>query len=54
VSLSHDARVLGDVSTALVIAGLAAAGAGVYLWRTSETSAQVVPAGAGVAVAGRF
>jgi hypothetical protein len=54
VSLSHDARVLGDVSTALVVVGLAAAGAGVYLWKTSESAAQVVPDRAGVAIVGRF
>lgn len=58
VTLSHDARVLGDVSTALVIAGLASAGVGLWLWHVESSSAQLVPtAGAspvGVALAGSF
>ncbi len=57
VTLSHDARVLGDVSTALVVAGLATVGAGWYLWH-GASSAQIVPsAGAtpvGLAVTGSF
>jgi hypothetical protein len=60
VTLSHDARVLGDVSTALVIAGLASAGVGLWLWHVESSSAQIVPtggatsAGAGLAIAGSF
>jgi hypothetical protein len=55
---SHHAVVLGDVSTAIVVVGLAAAGAGVYLWRTGSSAAVVTPSAgtdqAGVSVVGRF
>ncbi|HUJ60131.1 MAG TPA: hypothetical protein VLX92_16610 [Kofleriaceae bacterium] len=52
--LSHHAAVLGDWSTGLVVAGLAAAGAGLYLWRTSSSQAIVTPQGAGVALTATF
>ena len=42
-ALSHDASVLGDVSTALVVVGLAATGVGLYLWHRSASNAHVVP-----------
>jgi tetratricopeptide (TPR) repeat protein len=55
---SHHAVILGDISTVVVGVGLAAAGAGVYLWRTSSSTAVVAPrAGTdqvGVSVVGRF
>ncbi len=53
---SHSAVVLGDVSTVLVIAGAVPLVAGVYLWRTSSSSATVAPAaaGEGVSIIGSF
>jgi hypothetical protein len=56
---SHTAIVLGDVSTVLVIAGaIPAAVGGLYLWRTSGSSAVVVPTatpeGGGAAIVGSF
>ncbi len=57
-SLSHEARTLGDVSTGVVIAGLASAGVGLYLWRSATSSAVVTPRAdrdqVGVAVSGQF
>jgi hypothetical protein len=58
-SASHSAVVWGDVSTALVIAGaIPAVVGGVYLWRTSRSSAAIVPAaspeGGGAVIVGRF
>ncbi|HEY5922312.1 MAG TPA: hypothetical protein VIV11_11605 [Kofleriaceae bacterium] len=40
---AHTAVVLGNISTVVVIAGLASAGVGYYLWRTSASSATIVP-----------
>jgi hypothetical protein len=58
VSSSHDAAILGDVSTALCVVGLASAGVGFYLWHTSSGSAVIAPhAGtdsAGISVSGAF
>jgi hypothetical protein len=56
---SHTAVELGDVSTVLVIAGaIPAAVGGLYLWRTSGSSAVVVPTagpeGAGAVIVARF
>src|SRR5262249_10355846 len=55
---SHHAVILGDISTAVVVVGLAAAGAGVYLWRTGSSSAVVAPSAgtdhASVSIVGRF
>jgi len=57
-TLVHDARIEADISTALVIAGVAAAGAGLYLWHTSSSSAALAPGvgpdRVGLAIAGRF
>jgi hypothetical protein len=54
---SHHAVVLGDVATVLVIAGVVPVGAGLYLWKTAGSSAQVtaqVGDHPGVVVAGSF
>jgi tetratricopeptide (TPR) repeat protein len=55
---SHSAVILGDISTVIVAVGLAATGAGVYLWRSASSSAVIAPnAGtdqAGVSIMGRF
>ena len=57
-SESHGALIRGDVSTALVAAGLIAAGVGVYLWKTSSSAATatatLVPGGGGLAIAGAW
>lgn len=57
-SQAHDARVLGDVSTAVVAVGLVAVGAGIYLWHSSSSAAIVAPRigpeQAGAMIVGRF
>lgn len=57
-SRSQHAQLLGNVSTVLVVTGLVAASAGVYLWKTSSSSALVAPQGGpdsvGVAILGSF
>lgn len=50
VDLSSDAVALGNVSTGLVVAGLVAAGVGVYLWRRGPHVMVTPAAGGGAAV----
>jgi tetratricopeptide (TPR) repeat protein len=55
---SHNAVILGDVSTVIVVVGLAATGTGVYLWRSASSSAVIAPSAgtdhASVSIMGRF
>ncbi|HEY1556356.1 MAG TPA: tetratricopeptide repeat protein [Kofleriaceae bacterium] len=57
-SESHSAELRGNIATVLVAIGLADAGAGFYLWKTSRGSAQVTaaiaPGGGAVVIGGRF
>jgi hypothetical protein len=55
---SHQAVVLGDLSTVLVVVGLLPAGAGLYLWKTAHSSAHLTADLSGdratLQIAGRF
>lgn len=57
-STAHSAVIAGDISTVLVIVGAVPAIAGIYLWRTTDSSAALVPHAssdnAGVTLVGRF
>lgn len=57
-STAHSAVIAGDISTVLVIVGAVPAIAGIYLWRTADSSAAIVPHAssdsAGFTLVGRF